>query len=218
MGKEAGLIEPYERQIAFRADDAGCDRAGAPVARGVCMSLKPGEAVQLFGANGAGKSSLLQLFAGHSRPAEGAIAWREGEGAWSPARPDNGVFFMGHEHAVKPALTAAENLSFWARTYGLTDAAAKNAVYGALARMGLGDYAGVRASRFSAGQRRRVDFARALIARREAWLLDEPAAALDAEGADLVAAVIGEHLKAGGLAVIATHDTLTVSARRMVIG
>lgn len=212
------MIEPYKRKIAFRANNAGCDRAGTPIVRGVFMTLQSGEAVQLFGANGSGKTSLLNLFAGHLRPAEGEIAWREGKGAWSPARPRGGLFFMGHEQAVKPALTAEENLSFWAKTYGLVGGAAKDAVYGALGRMGIGDHADRRAGRLSAGQRRRVDFARALLCRREVWLLDEPAAALDAEGAVLVGAIIAEHLSAGGLAAIATHDTLAVGAQRMVIG
>lgn len=209
------MIEPYPRRIAFRAEGAGCDRAGAPVVRGVSLTLEPGEAVQLFGANGSGKTSLLNLFAGHLRPAEGAIAWREGEEAWSPARPAAGVFFMGHEQAAKPALSAEENLSFWARTYGVS--AVKDTVYGALSRMGLERH-GRRAGRLSAGQRRRIDFSRALLCRREVWLLDEPAAALDAEGASLVAAIIAEHLAAGGIAVVATHDTLAVNAKRMVIG
>lgn len=212
------MIEPYQRRIAFRAENAGCDRAGAPIARGVTMTLGPGAAVQLFGANGSGKTSLLNLFAGHLRPAEGEIAWREGDGVWSAVRPRDGVFFMGHEQAVKPALSAAENLIFWARTYGLSGAAPRRAAYDALGRVGLGGHADVRAGRLSAGQRRRTDFARALLCRREVWLLDEPAAALDAEGAKFVAAIIGEHLNAGGLAVIATHDTLAVDARRMVIG
>lgn len=212
------MIDPYEREIAFRAENAGCDRAGVAVARGVAFQLGPGEAVQLFGPNGAGKTSLLNLFAGHMRAAEGALAWREGAGAWSSQKPRGGVFFMGHETALKPALTAAENLYFWATGYGLSGEGRKKTVYGALERMGLAECAERRAGRLSAGQRRRVDFARALLARREAWLLDEPAAALDAAGAETVAGVIAEHLAVGGLAIIATHDKLAFNATRMVIG
>ncbi len=174
--------------------------------------------MQLFGANGSGKTSLLNLFAGHLRPAEGALLWRDGAGPWTDAKPQDSIFFMGHENAVKPALSAVENLSFWARTYGFSGAAAKHAAHEALERMGLGDIERVRTGRLSAGQRRRVDFARALMCRRAVWLLDEPAAALDAKGAELVATIVNEHLKAGGIAIIATHDTLAINTVRMVIG
>lgn len=212
------MIAPYRRKIALRAENVGCDRAGAPVVRGVTFAPGPGEAVQLFGANGSGKTSLLNLFAGHLRPAEGAVSWREDNGPWTDAKPAAGVFFMGHEYAVKPSLTALENLGFWARTYGLAGAVAKDAAEQALVRMGLDGLWRVRAGRLSAGQRRRIDFARALLCRREVWLLDEPAAALDAKGATLVAMIVTEHLNAGGMAIIATHDALNVAAFRMVIG
>lgn len=206
--------------------NAGCDRAGVPIVRGVDLTLRPGEAVQLFGPNGSGKTSLLALIAGHVAPAEGMVTWARGAAGGAtqgstrrstqgPAPFAGSVFFLGHEASVKPALTAAENLLFWAALYGFEGAAARKAVREALDRLGMGRLRDMRTGRLSAGQRRRVDLGRALLARRPVWLLDEPVAALDREGDAIVSAIIAGHLSDGGMAVIATHDRLDVVSRRV---
>lgn len=200
-------MKRYRRAISFEADDAGCDRAGAAIVRGVSFSLSPGEGLQLFGPNGSGKSSLLSLFAGLIRPVEGAVRWRiEKEEQATP--PEDSLFFLGHEASVKAALTARENLSFWASAYGGGD------VDAALKVVGASSFAGLRAGRLSAGQRRRVDLARAAIAKREVWLLDEPAAAIDRDGVGMIRKLIDNHLDRGGIAVIATHDDLGPGFKR----
>ena len=209
------MMSRYGPEITLEMTNAGCDRAGAPIVRGVDLALGAGDAVQLFGPNGSGKTSLLALLAGHVAPAEGAVTWRRGDAAQGPKPFADSVFFLGHEASVKPALTAEENLLFWAALYGLDGAAARQAVCDGLERLGIGRLRAMRAGRLSAGQRRRVDLGRALLARRPVWLLDEPVAALDAEGDRIVSAVIAEHLSGGGLAVIATHDQLEVASRRV---
>ena len=205
----------YRREISLQAQDAGCDRAGAPIVRGVDLALAPGEAVQLFGPNGSGKTSLLALFAGHIRPAAGSLRWRSAGEQTGPAPFVGSVFFLGHEASVKSALTAEENLLFWASLYGLQGAEARRRVGEALAHLNITPLRAVRAGRLSAGQRRRIDLARALLAEREVWLLDEPVAALDSDGDRIVGGVIARHLERGGLAVIATHDKLDVVSRRL---
>ncbi|MEZ5894412.1 MAG: heme ABC exporter ATP-binding protein CcmA [Parvularculaceae bacterium] len=196
-------MTPDPVQIGLEARDTGCDRAGAPIVRGVSFRLAPGEGLQLFGPNGSGKTSLLSLFAGLIAPAEGAINWTA-EGATSARAPVNSIFFLGHDAGVKPALTAAENLSFWAAGYG----APTDAIDAALDRVGARGLRDMRAGKLSAGQKRRVDIARAVIANRPVWLLDEPAASLDASGDDMLRMLLNDHFARGGIAVIATHDDL----------
>lgn len=205
----------YGPDITLTMTNAGCDRAGAPIVRGVDLTLGPGEAVQLFGPNGSGKTSLLALLAGHVEPAEGAVIWRRNKVEAGPAPFAASAFFLGHEASVKPALTAEENLFFWASLYNLKGADARKRVSDAIKRLGIAQLRKYRAGRLSAGQRRRIDLARALLAQRPVWLLDEPVAALDSEGDRIVSAIIAEHLEAGGLAIIATHDTLEVTSRRV---
>ncbi|WP_428409565.1 heme ABC exporter ATP-binding protein CcmA [Hyphococcus sp.] len=201
-------MSPYRRAISLAAENAGCDRAGSAIVRGVTFSLAPGEGMQLFGPNGSGKSSLLSMFAGLVRPVEGALSWRiDGEAA--AAAPEASLFFLGHDASVKPALTAEENLRFWAKASGGGDVGA------ALAAVDAVSFRHLRAGRLSAGQRRRVDLARALFGDREVWLLDEPTAAVDREGAKIIRKLIDDHLARGGIAIVATHDDLGDGFKRL---
>ncbi|MHA7871723.1 MAG: heme ABC exporter ATP-binding protein CcmA [Hyphococcus sp.] len=203
----------------MRAENLGCDRGGNAVLRGVDLTVTPGEAVQLFGANGAGKTSLLNVFAGHIRASEGSLSWRSNDTeAWSSARPHGAVLFIAHAVPLKSALTAAENLQFWASAYGVPRADQGVIIADALDRVNMSDFSNAKAGKLSAGQRRRLDIARAIMARREVWLMDEPAAAVDANGAGIIAALIRAHLQQGGVAIMATHDTLGVESRKLVIG
>ncbi len=208
----------YSRQITLQARNLGCDRSGVPIVRGVNIDVAPGEAVQLFGVNGSGKTSLLNLFAGHYRLAEGQIGWRIGDEEWETISPLNSVLYITHTPPMKSALTSLENLRFWTHSYGVPKANFEDTAYGALDRVGMMGHAMTRTGKLSAGQKRRLDIARAIIAGREVWLLDEPSAAIDSEGAEMVAAIISEHLGKGGIAIAATHDTLGVASKKLVIG
>ena len=201
-------MDRYRRDISFSAENAGCDRAGAAIVRGVSFSLRSGEGLQLFGPNGAGKSSLLSMFAGLIRPAEGVLRWRMGDEA-ADRPPEDSLFFLGHEASVKPALTGEENLRFWAKTYGGGDVSAALAAVDAMA------FRHLRSRSLSAGQRRRIDLARAVLADREVWLLDEPTAAIDRDGVKIIRKLIDEHLARGGIAIVATHDDLGQGFKRL---
>lgn len=211
-------MQRYNREITLLAEDAGCDRAGVPIVRGVSFALEPGGALQLFGANGSGKTSLLSLFAGHIRAATGSVCWRVADGVEQVNPFADSIFFLGHEVSVKPALTAQENLLFWAKLYGADQSAGTDQVGAALNRVDMSNFRNMRAGRLSAGQRRRIDLARALLARREVWLMDEPAAAIDAAGVTMLRGMISDHLDSGGIALIATHDELGVTSRKLEIG
>ncbi len=206
-------MEPYAQQVGFEARDAGCDRAGAAIVRGVSFTLKPGDALQLFGPNGSGKSSLLSMFAGLYPPAAGEICWtKNGASSFEPF--DSSVFFLGHDASVKLSLTAEENLIFWAQTYG----SARGSVGDAIKAVGAEAFAHLRASGLSAGQKRRVDLARAVLAQRPVWLLDEPTAAVDRDGIEIIRKLTEQHRERGGIAVIATHDDLGSGFQRLELG
>jgi heme exporter protein A len=113
--------------------------------------------------------------------------------------------FLGHLDAVKSALTVTENLAFWAKFHG---GGQGRALADALAAVGLGTLADLPAGYLSAGQRRRLSLSRLLVVSRPVWLLDEPAAALDAAAQAGFARIMQEHLAGGGLIVAATHAPL----------
>lgn len=166
------------------------------VLRDLSFAVAAGQALLLLGPNGSGKSTLLRLLAGLKRPDAGAILW-QGEDALADLATHAGrVAYLGHLDAIKPGLTATENLSF---------AAAGRVVTPALAAMGLEALADLPARMLSAGQRRRLALARLALSPAPLWLLDEPTLGLDVASLDRLGALLATHRAQGGMVVAATH-------------
>jgi heme exporter protein A len=181
-------------------------RGGRPLFDGLDFSLGPGQLLLLRGPNGAGKSSLLLALAGILRPDSGRIDWHAEE----PPK----LHLVGHQPGVKSRLTLLENLRFWRTVNGPTGIAPE----AALERVGLGRIGSLDAGYLSAGQTKRLALARLLVTDRKLWLLDEPAAALDADGDALVARLIAEHLTGGGAVIAATHDDIAGATQTLMLG
>jgi len=192
----------------FTGHDLACMRGDRLVFADLDFSLAPGEALVLTGANGSGKSSLLRLMAGLSRPVAGRIAWDAADIAVNPAAHSGRLHYVGHLDAVKPALTVAENVRFWANLRG------GNAVEAALAGFGIAHLADMPARFLSAGQRRRLALARTLAAPAAIWLLDEPTVALDGDGVAAVHRAIAAHRDGGGCCVVTTNVALDIDQPR----
>jgi heme exporter protein A len=192
--------------MVLSAQGLECRRGGRIVFSGLDFSVRAGQALALTGRNGAGKSSLLRLIAGLLPPAAGHLQF---EGGDAEASLGEQAHYLGHQDALKTALTVSENLSFWIGYLGGGGSADD-----ALAGVGLRDLADLPAGYLSAGQRRRLSLARLIAIRRPIWLLDEPAASLDASAQKMLASIMRDHLKSGGLVVAATHTPLGVKAAR----
>jgi heme exporter protein A len=203
-----GLM-PGQMQLSGRA--VICVRGGREVFSGLDFEAVSGEAVAVVGRNGSGKTSLLRLIAGLLIPAGGTIVLDGGDADMT--LPEQ-CHYLGHRDALKPALSVAENLSFWADFLGgeRFDEAES------LAAVGLDHAADLPAAYLSAGQRRRLSLARLLTVRRPVWLLDEPATALDVTGQDMCGALMRDHLARGGLIIAATHAPLGIESRELRIG
>ena len=191
------------------ATDLACVRGGRRVFAGLGFAVAAGGALTVTGPNGAGKSSLLRLIAGLLRPESGQIGLDGGDADLT--LPEQ-AHYLGHQDALKPALTVLENLQFWAGFLGSRGDSTATADYAerALDRVGLGTLAGLPAATLSAGQKRRLSLARLLTVHRPLWLLDEPTAALDVEGHALVTRLLDRHLDMGGCTISATHDPITL--------
>jgi heme exporter protein A len=180
----------------------------------LAFDVAAGEALALTGANGAGKTSLLRAIAGLIRPRTGEIAFASAAGAVEPedAR-GRGLHLLGHFDGLKPNRTAWEELSFQAAWAGGDQASAKAAAE----TLELNPLLDLEVRKLSAGQRRRLAFARLVAAPRPLWLLDEPLAPLDAARRARVGELMAAHLANGGMIVAAVHDPLLVPARELRI-
>jgi heme exporter protein A len=190
----------------FQGTGLACRRGEVPVFAGLDFALEAGGALWLAGPNGSGKSSLLRLMAGLLEPVAGAIAWDGESIAADREAHRTRLRYLGHLDAVKPHLTVAENLQFWAEYWDVP----VSQVGPALERMGLGALHDAAGRRLSAGQRRRLALGRLLLTPAALWLLDEPTAALDSAGVALFTALIAECRAAGGIVVFSSHDVLSV--------
>jgi heme exporter protein A len=185
--------------LNLRATGLVCGRGGMALTRALDFSATPGHCLLLRGPNGSGKTTLLLTLSGIVAPLAGSFAL---EGADPDAGPQ--LHYCGHRNAIKPRLTVAENLGFWAAANGATGLP----VQAALQDVGLDRLADLDAGYLSAGQSRRLALARLLVSHRPLWLLDEPTAALDSDGHALVTRLLDRHLDSGGMAIAATHDPI----------
>lgn len=188
-----------------------CVRGGREVFAGLDFAAGAGEAVAVMGRNGSGKTSLLRLIAGLLVPAAGTVVLDGGDAELT--LPEQ-CHYLGHRDALKPALSVAENLAFWANFLGGERFEAAES----LATVGLDHATYLPAGFLSAGQRRRLSLARLLTVRRPVWLLDEPTNALDVAGQDMFASLMRAHLAAGGMIIAATHAPLGIESRELRIG
>jgi heme exporter protein A len=197
---------PRTLLMRLSASDLACRRGGRDVFADVSFSVASGESLVIRGRNGAGKSSLLRMVAGLLRVAAGTLALEGGDAELTIGEQ---AHYLGHQDALKPSLSVAENLRFWSAYFGTAvDPQAS------LAAVGLDTLSDLPAAYLSAGQRRRLSIARLLAVKRPVWLLDEPTSTLDAAAQARLAEIMRAHLAGGGMILAATHSALGLDGAR----
>ena len=187
-----------------------CVRGDRKLFTDLNLSLRPGTFLQVLGANGSGKTSLLRILCGLLAPARGEVRWQGANIRSLGEDYFTAVTYVGHRGAVKEELTALENhrISNGLAGVELTKAAATEH----LGKMGLAGRENLPARLLSEGQRRRLALSRLLSSATSLWLLDEVLTSLDRAAVTLITSVIEAHLKSGGLAIVATHQELNLAA------
>ena len=168
---------------------------------GISFELKPGQVLILRGPNGIGKTTLLRSIAGLQSPLAGTVTGGEDQ-----------IAYAAHSDGLKPALTVAENLNFWASVFGTLS------IEPALEAYNLTALRNRPAGALSAGQKRRLGLSRMLVTGRAIWVMDEPTVSLDQASVALFATAVRSHLAAQGSALIATHIDLGLDATVLDVG
>lgn len=181
--------------MTLSVSDLTITRGGLPVLEGLSFTVEPGQALILRGPNGSGKTTLLRTLAGLQPPLKGTI---------SGAGED--IAYAAHSDGLKPTMSVAENLTFWAKVFQAKDIAP------ALDAYDLGGLIDRQAGALSAGQKRRLGLARLMVTGRKIWALDEPTVSLDTVAVRRFADAVRAHLGQGGSALIATHIDLSFKA------
>ncbi len=186
---------------ALRAESLSCRRGQRTLFSRLSFETHGGHALVVVGPNGAGKSSLLRIMAGLLGATSGRVELSGGDPELSLREQ---LHYLGHDDALKGALTVAENLTFWRDVLGRTGLPVDEA----LEEVGLGGLGRLHASVLSAGQKRRLAIARLLVTKRLLWVLDEPTTALDVTAQARFAGLARGHLASGGIILAATHTPL----------
>jgi heme exporter protein A len=177
---------------------------------GLSFSVPTGAWVQVTGPNGCGKTSLLRIICGLLEPAEGDILWKGEKIRALGEEFFANLTYLGHRHGVKDDLTSIENLRCASGLSGVE--VSPEAAEQLLQNVGLSGRERLPARLLSEGQRRRLALARLGVARSTLWVLDEVLTSLDQAAISLVQSLITNHLDKGGIAIVATHQNLDLSA------
>jgi heme exporter protein A len=191
-----------------------CIRGERQLFQNLNLTVTAGECLHVRGENGVGKTSLLRLLTGLSKPEAGEVFWNHQSIARDPSIYHRELLFLGHRDALKEDLTALENLQLYAVLDDIHLPGDK--ALAALWRFGLRGRESLPVSCLSAGQKRRVLMARMLTRQAKLWILDEPFNALDIHAVQDLQELIAEHVEQGGLVVLTSHQAVDLSRVRVL--
>lgn len=169
----------------------------------VDFSIAEGETFGLLGPNGAGKTTTISMISCLLDPTEGEVIVDGHSIGKEPTAVKSSLGVVPQEVALYPTLSAAENLAFWGRMYGLSGAGLKKAVDEALELAGLADRSKERVEKYSGGMKRRINIAAGILHRPRVLLMDEPTVGIDPQSRNHILETVKD-LNASGMTVLYT--------------
>jgi heme exporter protein A len=194
--------------VQFSAVDLECVRGFHSLFSDLDFSVGKGTALQIEGANGSGKTSLLRILCGLSLAETGEIFWNGVSIKKCAAEFRGCLGYLGHKPGLKPDLTPTENLQALGRLNQVNNPQYLQQI---LQNFAIGRRQNRPCRQLSAGQNQRIGIARVVLSDSPLWILDEPVTSLDTAGIDLVTVAMQQHLQNGGLIIFTSHQTIDIA-------
>ncbi len=204
-------LPAYTKSKALSVKELSVEKQDRWLFQNISFDLQPKEVLHLEGENGSGKTTLLRVLCGLTIADQGEVYWNDVSIQKQSYDYHLQLSYVGHSDGIKQDLTVLENLRvamvLSRSIYKVSD---KKILGDILTNIGLENKEDTLAFHLSAGQRRRLAFARCLLNDSALWILDEPLTALDTKGIAFIEHAIQAHIERGGLAVITSHQTLNI--------
>ncbi len=182
--------------------DLSCTKRDRLLFENLQIEVGSGQFWYVKGPNGAGKTSLLRILANLTSPTEGQLTWQGEPFNQAGRNYHKDMVYVGHKTGLNQQLSAVENVLYWSALNGLNITSA----YDVLAELGLVGLEDMPIRQLSEGQQRRVALTRLWIKEAKIWILDEPYAALDVLGIQLLNTKIDNFIESGGSVVMTSHQ------------
>jgi len=171
-----------------------------------------GQALQIIGPNGCGKTSLLRILSGLTLPAAGQVYWGEDLIHRSAGAFRANLAYLGHRPGLKADLDPAENLKTLLNLGTTVADDLESEVKQGLDMLGISARQAMPCRQLSAGQKQRAGIARVMLQKVPLWILDEPATSLDQNGIGLLCKIMHQHLAQNGIIVFVSHQDFDLPA------
>ena len=196
----------------FEIKNISCIRGQKLLFKNLNFKLNNKNLLVIKGPNGSGKTTLLKILSGLLKPISGSIIVNKKNINISKDEYFKYFEYIGHENAIKSALTVRENLNFYLRIKkNLTKKNFKKAIK----VFNLKNLLDIKIENLSSGEKRRVSLSRLILSNSKIWFLDEPTSGLDKINTLNFFKILKKHLQLNGLAVIASHDDIKIKNKNI---
>ena len=196
----------------FEIKNISCIRGNKLLFKNLNFKLNNNQLLVIKGANGSGKTTLLKIISGLLNPISGSIIVNKKNINLLKDEYFKQFEYIGHENAIKSALTVRENLNFYLKIKKSLD---KKNFEKAIKIFNLKNLLDIKIENLSSGEKRRVSLSRLILSNSKMWFLDEPTNGLDKKNALIFFKILKQHLNSNGLAIIASHDEIKIKNKNI---
>ena len=196
----------------FEIKNISCIRGNKLLFKNLNFKINNKELLVIKGANGSGKTTLLKILSGLLKPISGSIIINKKNINILKDEYFKYFEYIGHENAIKTALTVRENLNFYLKIK--RNLATKN-FEKAIKIFNLKNLLDIKVENLSSGEKRRVSLSRLILSNSKIWFLDEPTNGLDKINTVNFFKILKQHLQLNGLAIVASHDDIRIKNKNI---